>query len=122
MKHNKKRNTAFLYESLVKEMTKAVLRADIEAREAVSSILKEHFHNNSILHRELSLYKTLCEVRSVERGTAEKILTEVKRVYHSLGEQEIFDEQSQVIKKINTNLSKNVYNNFISNYKTLASI
>ena len=122
MKHNKKRNTAFLYESLVKEMTKAVLRADIEAREAVSSILKEHFHNNSILNRELSLYKTLCEVRSVERGTAEKILTEVKRVYHSLGEQEIFDEQSQVIKKINTNLSKNVYNNFISNYKTLASI
>ena len=26
MKHNKKRNTAFLYESLVKELTKAVVR------------------------------------------------------------------------------------------------
>ena len=122
MKHNKKRNTAFLYESLVKEMTKAALRSDEDAKSAVSSILREHFHANSLLHRELSLYKTLCEVRSVERRTAEKILVEVKRVYHTLGEEEIFDEQSQVIKKINTNLSKEVYNNFISSYKTLATI
>ena len=28
MKHNKKRNTAFLYECLVKELTKCVLRED----------------------------------------------------------------------------------------------
>tara|TARA_R110002020_G_scaffold82099_2_gene203302 strand:+ start:3715 stop:4521 length:807 start_codon:yes stop_codon:yes gene_type:complete len=122
MKHNKKRNTAFLYETLVKEMTKAALHSDLEARSAISSILVEHFHTSSLLHRELNLYKTLCEVRNVERRTAEKILAEVKRVYHSLGEGEIFDEQTQVIKKINTNLSKKVYNNFVSNYKTLATI
>lgn len=122
MKHNKKRNTAFLYETLVKEMTRAALRSDEAAKKAVASILKEHFHTKSILHRELVLYKTLCEVRNIQRPTAEKILVEVKRVYHTLGENDIFDEQSQVIKKINTNLSKNVYNNFISNYKTLATI
>ena len=84
MKHNKKRNTAFLYESLVKELTKAALRSDMVAKKAISSILKEHFHVNSVLHRELGLYKTLCEVRNVEKNTAEKILNEVKRVYHSL--------------------------------------
>jgi hypothetical protein len=122
MKHNKKRNTAFLYESLVKELTKAALRSDMAAKKAISSILKEHFHVNSVLHRELGLYKTLCEVRNVEKNTAEKILNEVKRVYHSLGEEEIFDEQSQVIKKINSNLSRNVFRNFVSNYKTLATI
>ena len=122
MKHNKKRNTAFLYESLVKEMTKAAIQSDEQAKGAIALILKEHFHVSSILHRELSLYKTLCEVRNVERRTAEKILQEVKRVYHTLGETDIFDEQSQVIKKINTNLSKKVYANFVSNYKTLATI
>ena len=122
MKHNKKRNTAFLYESLVKEMTKAAIQSDEQAKRAITLILKEHFHVNSLLHRELSLYKTLCEVRNVERRTAEKILQEVKRVYHTLGETDIFDEQSKVIKKINTNLSKQVYANFVSNYKTLATI
>jgi len=30
MKHNKKRNTAFLYESLVKELTKAIVRQQEE--------------------------------------------------------------------------------------------
>jgi len=122
MKHNKKRNTAFLYESLVKELTKASLRSDTKSKNDIASILRKHFHSKSILHKELNLYKTLCEVNNVERTTAEKILAEVKRVYHALGEEEIFDEQSQVIKKINTDLSKKVFNNFVSNYKTLATI
>jgi len=122
MKHNKKRNTAFLYESLVKELTKAALHSDVESKTNITSILKEHFHVNSVLHKELNLYKTLCEVNNVERTTAEKILTEVKRVYHALGEEDIFDEQTNVIKKINTDLTKKVFNNFVSNYKTLATI
>ena len=33
MKHNKKRNTAFLYESLVKELTKAVVRQEEAKKE-----------------------------------------------------------------------------------------
>lgn len=122
MKHNKKRNTAFLYESLVKEMTKSILRSDKSKTSVIASILTEHFHTNSVLHKELNLYKTLCDVNGLQKDTAEKILTEVKRVYHTLGEEEIFDEQTEVIKKINTNLDKNVFKNFVSNYKTLASI
>ncbi len=122
MKHNKKRNTAFLYESLVKEMTKAVLRSNTPKKNLIAAILKEHFNTNSVLHKELNLYKTLCESHSVQKETAEKILSEVKRVYHTLGEEEIFDEQTQVIKKINTDLDKSVFSNFVSNYKTLASI
>ncbi len=122
MKHNKKRNTAFLYQALVKEMTKSALRSEKENKDKIASILKEHFSSNALLHKELNLYKTLSDVRGVQKDTAEKILTEVKRVYHSLGEEEIFDEQSEVIKKINTDVGKQVFSNFISNYKTLATI
>ena len=32
LKHNKKRNTAFLYEALVKEITKAVMDKDVEKK------------------------------------------------------------------------------------------
>ena len=122
MKHNKKRNTAFLYESLVKELTKAILRTDDSEKSIITSILKEHFSKGSVLQNQLSLYKTICEVSNVREETAEKILAEVKRVYHSFSEQDIFDEQTEVIKKINSNLSRKVFNNFISNYKTLATI
>lgn len=122
MKHNKKRNTAFLYEALIKEMTRAAIKSDSDSKRVVGLILKEHFGADNVLGKELNLYKTICEVHSVQKQTAEKILNEVKRVYHTLSEEDIFDEQSKVIKKINTDLSKNVFNNFISNYKTLATI
>jgi len=122
MKHNKKRNTAFLFESLVKELTKATLAEDLKFKNAILAILKEHFHKDSVLHKELTLYKTLCEVSGIEQDIAEKILVEVKRVYHSLSQQDIFDEQTEVIKKVNSDLSRDVFRNFVSNYKTLASI
>jgi len=122
MKHNKKRNTAFLYEALIKELTKAALRSDKDSKSIVSSILKEHFNSGALLSKELNLYKTICDTQKVSKDTAEKILSEVKRVYHSLGQEELYDEQTQVIKKINKGLSKDVFNNFISNYKTLATI
>lgn len=122
MKHNKKRNTAFLYEALVKELTKAILQSEPERKKKVLKILMEHFNSNSILYKELQLYKTLKSSVGVDRDIAEKILSEVKRVYHALGQQELYDEQTEVIKKINTDLSKKVYNNFIPNYKFIATV
>ena len=41
MKYNKKRNTAFLYESLVLEMTKAIVNNDNKRRDIALDILKE---------------------------------------------------------------------------------
>ena len=43
-KHNKKRNTAFVYESLVKEATVAILKNDYERRDKVVNIIKKHFN------------------------------------------------------------------------------
>ena len=122
MKHNKKRNTAFLYEVLVKELTKSVLRSDSAQKDAISSILKEHFNSGSLLYRELNLYRTIIDTEKADKDTAEKILSEVKRVYHSLSHNAIYDEQTEVIDKINKDLSKKIFNNFVSNYKTLATI
>ena len=42
LKHNKKRNTAFLFEALVKELTKASIASDTDRRVAISKVLKEH--------------------------------------------------------------------------------
>tara|TARA_Y100000592_G_scaffold29786_1_gene47501 strand:+ start:247 stop:1056 length:810 start_codon:yes stop_codon:yes gene_type:complete len=122
MKHNKKRNTAFLYEALVKELTKASLRSDKSGQSIISSILKEHFNTNSILGKELELYQTIVSTSEVEADTAERILSEVKRVYHTLSPKEIYDEQSEVIGKVNKDLTKDIFRNFISNYKSLATI
>ena len=51
VKHNKKRNTAFLYEALVRELTKAVVEQDSNRSNRVKKILKEHFKSGMVLFR-----------------------------------------------------------------------
>jgi hypothetical protein len=122
MKHNKKRNTAFLYEALLKELTKSVIEKDVKRKNDIIAILKEHFSNGKILYKELSLYKTLNETKNIERKIAEKILREARMEYSFLPPQDIFKEQTKVVNKINNTLSPSVFSNFVKNYKDLASI
>tara|TARA_Y100000034_G_scaffold121351_1_gene165445 strand:- start:79 stop:906 length:828 start_codon:yes stop_codon:yes gene_type:complete len=123
LRHNKKRNTAFLYETLVKELTKSIVNNDTRKKNIVLSILKEHFKKGSVLGNELSLYKDVVESRELDYNIAEKILHEAKMIYWSgFKNQKVYDEQSEVITKVNKDLSKNTFSNFVPNYKDLATL
>ena len=115
LRHNKKRNTVFLYESLVKELTKSVVQNNAERKKIVLSILKEYFKSDSILGKELTLYKDVLDSRELDFPTAEKILHEAKMVYWSgFKNKEVYDEQSKVINKVNKDLSKNTFSNCLA--------
>jgi len=121
-KHNKKRNTAFLYEILVRELTKSIIKKNNKRKAAVLSILKEHFKKGSNLNKELQLYKDTVSSEGLDLYTAEKYIFETKAAYQKLDKEEIFEEQSKVISKINKLLSSSVFSNFVPNYKNLATI
>ena len=122
LRHNKKRNTAFVYEALVREMTKGAIKSDKNKINKVKSIVKEHFSKDSALRKELEIYKSLYETCGMENKIAEKLITEAKSAYSKLDKSEIFKEQSALIKKINRTLSVDVFSNFVPNYKNLASL
>lgn len=121
-KHNKKRNTAFLFETLVRELTRAVIRKDVATKKKVKRILKEHFSAGSTLYKELTLYRSLYETTNLKRNTAERILSEVKAQYVLLEKKAIFSEQGNVIRKMNKQLSKEIFGTFVPNYKNLATV
>tara|TARA_R110000824_G_scaffold90513_7_gene221027 strand:+ start:239 stop:1069 length:831 start_codon:yes stop_codon:yes gene_type:complete len=121
-RHNKKRNTAFIYEALIRELTKCVVAKDKQRKGIIVSLVKEHFAVGTALRRELDLYKALYETKSLDRPTSEKLLYEVKRSHDFLNREDIFKEQTAIINKINKTLSKNVFANFVPNYKDLATI
>ena len=56
-KHNKKRNTIFIFESLVRELTKSVINKDFSRKKEILSIIKENFGNTTVLGKELEYYK-----------------------------------------------------------------
>ena len=121
-KHNKKRNTAFLFEALVKELTKASVANDAKKRAAVSAILKKHFKKGTALSKELNLYRAVNEAVGTDRSTAERILSESKRFYSMIPQKDIFQAQTELIDDINVEVGDKTYGNFVPNYKNIATL
>jgi len=122
LKHNKKRNTAFVYEALVREVTVSIMKDDIETKDKAISLLKKHFKPNSLLRKHLECYRSLYETRNVNSKIYEKILSEAKMAQRLMDPHGIFLKQTDLIDDVNKELSPQVFNNFVPNYKTLATI
>jgi hypothetical protein len=122
IKHNKKRNTAFVYEALIRENTVAILRQDSVKQDKINLILKKHFSAGTVLRKDLECYRSLYEKRNLDALTNEKILQESKFQKSQIPDDILFDAQSSLIKDVNKNLSPSLFNNFVPNYKTLATI
>ena len=72
-KHNKKRNTAFVFEALVKELAKSTFNKQYEMKNKIVSLIKEHFRAGTEIAKELEIYKNLTET-GLQKDLAEKIL------------------------------------------------
>tara|TARA_R100001082_G_scaffold110796_1_gene91811 strand:+ start:394 stop:1227 length:834 start_codon:yes stop_codon:yes gene_type:complete len=121
-RHNKKRNTAFLFEVLARELTKSFIDGNAEWKNKILNIIKEHFKQGTTLAKDLELYKSIYETKGLKPHVAEKLLHEVKIAKRLIDPQGLFDAQSELIGTVNKTLSKQVFNNFIPNYKSLATI
>ena len=122
MKHNKKRNTAFLYECLMKELTKSIVRNEANKKNHIIKVIKEYFHKGSLLKQDLEVYYSILECKKMSKEFAHRFLFETRKDFHDLDRKEIFNKQTQLIKVINESISPQAFANFISNYKDIASV
>ena len=122
MKHNKKRNTAFLYECLIRELTKAIIKEDKQKQTKVKSLLREFFAKGKVLAKELDLYKSLLESKELNQDFSRRLMVETKKDFDGLDRKAIFNEQTALINKINKALGNNAFSNFVPNYKDIATI
>ena len=121
MKHNKKRNTAFLYECLIKEMTKAVVRGELQKKQQIVETLKRYFSKGKPLYNDLQLYKQMMETKNLKESLGIRFMEEVKKDWENLDRKQIFNEQTNLIKEFNKNIPEG-FNNFVPNYKSIATI
>jgi hypothetical protein len=122
VKHNKKRNTAFVYEALIREATVSVLKKDHARKNTIIRIIKKHFKPSSTLKRDLDCYRSLYENQNLNRFLCEKIIKESKIQRKFIDSEKLFDQQTKLINDINKELSTSIFNNFVPNYKSLATI
>jgi hypothetical protein len=122
MKHNKKRNTAFIYETLTRAFTKAIVEKNLDRKNEIMPILKEFFTPGKLLAQELDLYRILLETTNTQPKIAERLLHETKVAYAQLDENALFDTQSKLISAMNKNLGQEIWSTFVPNFKSLASV
>jgi len=122
MKHNKKRNTAFIYEAIIRELAKAIHEGDKAKKSKIIKIIRENFKGSTLLGKDLDLYKSILETREVDQYTAEKIVFQSRIQKGSINHRRLFEKQSSLIEKINKEVSPNVFSNFVPNYKDLATV
>ena len=121
-KHNKKRNTAFVFESLVREVVKSVIAEDLNRKNKIVKTLKAFFDKDTELYKELQIYKSILETREMDKDLKEKIIKEARYQHSKLNKEKIFQSQTALINEINKNVTKDLFNNFVPNYKNLATI
>jgi len=122
MKHNKKRNTAFLYECLIRELTKAIIKEDKIKQTKVKGLLREFFSKGKALGKELDLYKSLLESKELNQDFSRRLMIETKKDFDAIDRKVVFNEQTSLINKINKALGNHAFSNFVPNYKDLATI
>ena len=122
MRHNKKRNTAFIYEALISELTKCSLSKNEKKRAAIVSLIKEHFKKGAALNKELAAYSIILESKGLEKDMATRLVAEARRVHSRLDREEVFAKQTKLISEINKEIGKETFNNFVGNYKSMATI
>ena len=121
-RHNKKRNTGFVFEALVREATKAILAEDNNKKQVVVSTIKEFFKKGTELSKELECYQALSKDNNLPPQLGEKLIFEVKRKAAALNKRKLTEEKNALISEINKNISKDVFSNFVPNYRALATI
>jgi hypothetical protein len=121
-KHNKKRNAGILYETLIREFSKAKMAKDDATATCIKEMIRQFFHKGTELNRELSIYREVLECNDMNQEEFEKFLQEAKLEYAKINRKRLNDQKSSLISKINKDLSPSVFQNFVPSYRSLATI
>ena len=121
IKHNKIKNTAFLYECLTRQITSDVLSNNDPS--PALAIVKEFFKPTTILGKELVLYKALTSKKLKNEGKINYLVDSVLRERAKLNYSEMRRAKYNLVKKITEKYDlKDFFRTRISNYRDIASV
>lgn len=85
-------------------------------------LIRKHFNLDTLLRRDLDCYRSISETTQMSVNASEKIIKEAALQKRMIDPSGLFRQQTALIKDVNKELSPEVFNNFVPNYKTLATI
>ena len=120
LKHSKYKNTAILFEILVRKLTSESLTSD---KSVAINIIKKYFGKNTELSKELQLYNSLIKEQINSEAKALEFIRTCKTAHVQLNKSVLKRQRYNLVKEISENFNFNQISKIrINNYKTLASV
>ncbi len=120
IKHSKFKNTGFIFELLVRQITAEIISSN---KSVAETILKENFNGKKELSKELKLYQYLINEKYNSESKADQFITTILEARKRLDEKKLMKEKYNLIKEIKEKYDIDEFvKSPVSNYKVLASI
>ncbi len=120
LKHSKYKNTAILFEMLVRKLTSETLTSD---KTITVEIIKKYFGKNTVLSKELQLYNSLIKESFKTEAQSLEFIRSCKEAHTKLNKSSLRRQRYNLVKEISENFDfQKVSKIRINNYKELASI
>jgi len=121
IKHSKFKNTAILFELLVRQVTADILKGTEHSK--ANKILRTFFKEETELGKELKLYNLLMNEIAKDSVTADRIVETILKARTRIRGDKLGAQKYNLIKEIKTNYPIDDFlRGKISNYKLMASI
>jgi hypothetical protein len=121
--HNKKRNTALLYEFLVRSISTALVDGDKKTSTVGLKILRRHFKPGTELYKEFRLFNALAKTTVTSDNVSTNIINETRIAASGINIEALDGEKSRLIHNINHLINnENFYDQPIPQYKMYATI
>jgi hypothetical protein len=120
LKHSKYKNTAILFEMLVRKLTSETLTSD---KTITVEIIKKYFGKNTVLSKELQLYNALIKENVDSEAKALDFIRSCKATHNRLNKSLLKRQRYNLVKEISQNFDfQKISKIRINNYKELASV
>lgn len=121
--HNKKRNTALLYEFLIRTISSALVEDNKRKSSTALKILRRYFKPGTQLYKEFRIFNALVKTTVSGDPVATSILKEARAAIESLDYDTLDREKSLLIRSINHMIKdENFYDQPIAEYRLYATI
>lgn len=120
-RHNKKRNSALLYEFIIRHISYCLVNDNKEEANKALALSKKYFSKGTALHEEMKLIDAIVRANVSSKGSAQKIIDEVVSFGAGLNSRKIDMEKSLLIKEINHTFDGGFYDYKVPNYPVYAS-
>jgi len=120
--HSKKRNSALLYEFLVRKVSSGLVTGNKGESRTALKLIKKYFKPGTEIYKEFRLANALAKTRVTSLNTAAMILNEARSAARKHDEVKLQKEKSCLIGEINRVFDTNFYEQRVPDYRELATV